>query len=64
MRRIDPNRIVLEMFPMRCPTCNNIQHVWFSSQIEHDNWDCPICRKVEGILPEGKDDEHSTTKSD
>jgi lipopolysaccharide biosynthesis regulator YciM len=61
---IRSGNLVLVMTQRKCQQCENIQHVWFKSQEEFDNWDCPVCRKIDGILPEGDDDEHSTTKSD
>jgi hypothetical protein len=44
-RRIDPKRIVLGMMPRACKECSSIQHVYFKSQEEYDDWDCPTCRE-------------------
>lgn len=43
-QRLDPNRVVLGMMPRICSECKEVQHVFFKSQQEHDQWQCP-CKK-------------------
>ena len=42
-QRINPNQIILGMMPKACPECKHIQHVWFKTTEEFDNWSCPVC---------------------
>ena len=42
-RRIDPRKIVLGLMAKGCPDCFSVQHVWFASTEEFDNWGCPVC---------------------
>lgn len=45
--RIDPKRVVLGMMPRSCRECGNIQHVFFPTQKEYDEWKCPECKGKE-----------------
>lgn len=29
--------------PRKCKKCSNVQHVFFTSQKEYDDWTCPVC---------------------
>lgn len=31
------------MMPRACAECTSIQHVFFTSQEEFDEWSCPVC---------------------
>lgn len=42
-QKIDPKRIVLTTMPRKCKKCSNVQHVFFTSQKEYDDWTCPVC---------------------
>jgi len=54
---IKKNKIILVMSKKKCEKCESIQHVWFSSRDDFDNWECPICKSVNGELPEKIPDE-------
>ena len=43
-RKINPNQIVLGMMPRACDECKSIQHVFFTSHDEYNNWVCPECK--------------------
>jgi DNA-directed RNA polymerase subunit RPC12/RpoP len=43
--KINPRRIILGMMARACSECSEIQHVFFRTRKEHDEWDCPVCRE-------------------
>ena len=42
-QRINPNQIVLGLMARGCEECKSVQHVWFKTTEEFDEWDCPVC---------------------
>ena len=36
---------MLGMMPRTCKECQSIQHVFFRTQEEFDEWDCPVCNE-------------------
>ncbi len=53
-QRIDPRQIILGMMAKACTECKRVQHVWFSTQKEWDEWTCPYCT---GRIKEKNEDE-------
>jgi hypothetical protein len=53
--KIDPRKIVLQLMPRKCDVCEQVQHVFFLTTQEYDEWDCPVCREI----PEGIDHEEN-----
>ncbi len=43
-RRLDPRRIVLGLTARACDECGQVQHVWFKTKEEYEEWSCPECR--------------------
>jgi DNA-directed RNA polymerase subunit RPC12/RpoP len=43
--KINPRRIILGMMPRSCAECSEIQHVFFRTRKEYDEWNCPVCNE-------------------
>ena len=42
-RKVDPQRIILNMSKKICSDCNEVQYAWFKTTDEFVNWTCPYC---------------------
>jgi len=54
--RVPANKLVLTTMKRKCNDCGHVQHVFFTSKKEADDWECPECRdknkESDNIKPE------------
>ena len=55
MKNVHPRKLILNMIARKCEKCKNIQYVFFMSQKEFNEWECPVCKFVAYIVSKNGD---------
>lgn len=69
-RQIDPKKLVLVMYEMKCDSCPESQWVWLRDQKEFDAWRCECGGKAQAPVkepetePEDGDEEETVEDED